>query len=116
MDLPSTGPRPRGRGNKVKGFLADCRLHGFNGAAPARARKFLPHRPHHPRVRLLQWGRARAGAEICADGKVQPGPYVLQWGRARAGAEINLAGLTLETPLALLQWGRARAGAEIIKL
>jgi len=35
----------------------------------------------------LQWGRARAGAECCRCGYLNPVIMSLQWGRARAGAE-----------------------------
>ncbi len=84
----------------------------------------------------LQWGRARASAEIIAQRLIGLGVAELQWGRARASAEMtdpnkwgfysysfNGAALVrarkspfLLTPARLdpsLQWGRARASAEI---
>ena len=100
----------------------------FNGAAPARARKSIfgdcipallqwgraragAEMPRQLSRSRLQWGRARAGAEITAT--ECPLQYPLQWGRARAGAEIASSACTFT---ARLQWGRARAGAEIVLL
>ena len=84
----STGPRPRGRGNSTAPTATRRDCGSFNGAAPARARKFL-----NPGRCCSIW-------------------YVLQRGRARAGAEIRRAA-HINAPLRLLQRGRARAGAEI---
>src|SRR5581483_10197008 len=81
------------------------------------------------RILLLQWGRARASAEMC-DAVVErhggsaasmgprscergnAGSHVrtascgrLQWGRARASAEISARRVS-DAGLALLQWGR----------
>ena len=39
--------------------------------------------------------------------------FSLQWGRARAGAELNWTAMGCVRS-ALLQWGRARAGAELL--
>src|SRR5579885_3280556 len=47
-------------------------------------------------------------------GSWEPGP--LQWGRARASAEITLRMMHLLNYLFLLQWGRARASAEMPRL
>ena len=85
----STGPRPRGRGNPVASWMSRHKTgllqrgraragaemdadvvgmlykpNGFNGAAPARARKFLGRCSKHPGRHWLQRGRARAGAEM----------------------------------------------------
>src|SRR5581483_6290567 len=60
----------------------------------------------------LQWGRARASAEIRRHALGVLAPFRLQWGRARASAEIRWAANVALWPLAL-QWGRARASAEI---
>ncbi len=43
----------------------------------------------------LQWGRARAGAEITVANRYMRLAAKLQWGRARAGAEIALLLLPL---------------------
>src|SRR5581483_3205081 len=60
----------------------------------------------------LQWGRARASAEIPALAHPRADARPLQWGRARASAEIaNLEEKSIMTQL--LQWGRARASAEM---
>src|SRR5581483_5339314 len=66
-----------------------------------------------PVCRRLQWGRARASAEIdlVADLRHHAGTR-LQWGRARASAEIRRHALGVLAPFRL-QWGRARASAEI---
>ena len=60
-DVALMGPRPRGRGNESLARLAASNR--FNGAAPARARKWHGSSGVY-RITLLQWGRARAGAEI----------------------------------------------------
>src|SRR5580704_16364539 len=65
------------------------------------------------RFQVLQWGRARAGADIQRDCAV----YIhrtarLQWGRARAGADIRQKRTWTRQP-GSLQWGRARAGADM---
>ena len=61
----------------------------FNGAAPARARKYEAAQEWEVRLYPLQRGRARAGAEIrfCICGLHKK--HWLQRGRARAGAEIG---------------------------
>ena len=85
------GPRPRGRGNAVLSADTTANLY------------------------VLQWGRARAGAEIgVAIYSMLQGRKTLQWGRARAGAEIS-AENDVWTVTLKLQWGRARAGAEIAR-
>ncbi len=62
--MVSMGPRPRGRGvrplNRPSTFPTSC----FNGAAPARARSWRCASPNSDAKTLLQWGRARAGAEL----------------------------------------------------
>ena len=65
----STGPRPRGRGNAL------CVIDGcvgnscFNGAAPARARKFVPHYRHRSTAHQASTGPRPRGRgnpmEIC---------------------------------------------------
>src|SRR6266852_773658 len=64
---------------------------------------------------MLQWGRARAGAEfllaLVAE-ELRDGE--LQWGRARAGAELQIWTRSALREV-MLQWGRARAGAELIQ-
>src|SRR5206468_592966 len=62
-------------------------------------------------LNLLQWGRARAGAELYNNRMFMFDVFRLQWGRARAGAEFFRFFSTSDIRL-LLQWGRARAGAE----
>src|SRR5581483_8574650 len=91
-----------------------------------------------PPIVKLQWGRARASAEMTRFRRLAVLPLSrLQWGRARASAEIKIgrcarwqrswsfngAGLvrarkfdidTLASCMSTrLQWGRARASAEI---
>src|SRR5581483_4459349 len=60
----------------------------------------------------LQWGRARASAEIAAERENMASICRLQWGRARASAEMS-AQLSAQAHSTLLQWGRARASAEM---
>src|SRR5581483_5856689 len=134
---------------------------GFNGAALVRARKCRPlyscrmsrerasmgprscERGNRaewarlPRRLGLQWGRARASAEIAETATPSFAPNALQWGRARASAEMggNSGGEGSLLPASMgprscergnillkpftaqryftLQWGRARASAEI---
>ena len=99
--------RNMARGNHVR----RCRT-GFNGAAPARARRsfLVAFKPEFENK--LQWGRARAGAEIEKRSAPPQKRLGLQWGRARAGAEMDRAELRINPSLGL-QWGRARAGAEM---
>ena len=111
---------------------------GFNGAAPARARKCGRLALGVPWCIWLQRGRARAGAEILRGEAVNIFFSMLQRGRARAGAEIGVMyclhfgqhfgfngaapararkssrfALRDDVSYPLLQRGRARAGAEI---
>ncbi len=39
---------------------------------------------------LLQWGRARASAEMASRRRLATEIFTLQWGRARASAEMSL--------------------------
>ena len=59
----STGPRPRGRGERVETAGNPGRRIRFNGAAPARARRGFWFRNPGSAKLWLQRGRARAGAE-----------------------------------------------------
>ncbi len=61
---------------------------------------------------MLQWGRARASAEMKTATQTLCGCLSLQWGRARASAEISEQMVEL-CPGIRLQWGRARASAEM---
>ena len=88
-------------------------IQSFNGAALVRARKY----DLDAAVRLvrdgLQWGRARASAEIALVRTAIRSSSLLQWGRARASAEIHLLS-HVRKKHPMLQWGRARASAEMI--
>ena len=61
----------------------------FNGAAPARARKFGCCLTTPIESIALQRGRARAGAEMNMSYELSARLVMLQRGRARAGAEIK---------------------------
>src|SRR5581483_1116386 len=85
---------------------------GFNGAALVRARKFYRLPGKCCAVFGLQWGRARASAEIRPGGikegrlaVASMGPRSCERGNSFHGG-VRLRG-------DLLQWGRARASAEI---
>jgi len=154
------GAAPARARNGHRYIFTQLRARGFNGAAPARARNELRLNRHSAltccfngaapaRARngpvgialanaavMLQWGRARAGAECTLGmGKKGPDASKLQWGRARAGAECfsvfsgelshlsasmgprprgrgMLCSSVSRSSLQQLQWGRARAGAE----
>ncbi len=85
---------------------------GFNGAALVRARKFS--REEDLLVKLVP---ASMGPRSCERGnrsQRQPAvaDYKLQWGRARASAEIPSPQARTKEG-AKLQWGRARASAEM---
>src|SRR5581483_6607205 len=87
------GPRSCERGNS-KNFVARQRIYfGFNGAALVRARKSPGEQIPRARLTALQWGRARASAEMPSFGFSLSHHPMLQWGRARASAEIMLAKL-----------------------
>jgi len=63
------------------------------------------------------YGGASMGPRSCERGNSAPikqvaGKVMLQWGRARASAEMTVTTPKV-TPSAMLQWGRARASAEI---
>src|SRR5579885_2494834 len=108
----------------------------FNGAALVRARKSPGEQIPRARLTALQWGRARASAEMPSFGFSLSHHPMLQWGRARASAEIavhrainkrfsvasmgprscergNPVSTDPDDLSELLQWGRARASAEI---
>src|SRR5581483_10204499 len=83
------GPRSCERGNS-KNFVARQRIYfGFNGAALVRARKSPGEQIPRARLTALQWGRARASAEMPSFGFSLSHHPMLQWGRARASAEIR---------------------------
>ncbi len=86
----SMGPSSCERGNTPSWQMGHTLGPRFNGAALVRARKW------HER-----------------QGWLQPYPGPLQWGRARASAEMRSDGLREIRPMLWLQWGRARASAEI---
>src|SRR5579885_3104256 len=65
--------------------------------------------------KLLQWGRARASAEIAGGAPGQVRMFGLQWGRARASAEMLSASKRSTKHAKKLQWGRARASAEMTR-
>src|SRR5581483_8633215 len=131
------GPRSCERGNQTLHSVRASKLYCFNGAALVRARKCRTSGLASCRS-WLQWGRARASAEIAllhalsdAQNKGFNGaalvrarkwrsrnlrtrrPVGLQWGRARASAEISAHRGVIPRDADLLQWGRARASAEI---
>src|SRR5579884_2854786 len=108
----SMGPRSCERGNVLilpGSVPVPC---GFNGAALVRARKWDGKGARVSFVAWLQWGRARASAEITSENFNDIYHSELQWGRARASAEIALVRTAIRSS-SLLQWGRARASAEI---
>ncbi len=165
--LPSRGfngaALVRARKYVARSFSVCVHFACFNGAALVRARKFGRERCGYSIVvcasmgprscergndadqelvrrycEQLQWGRARASAEIatfvsvafprhlasmgprsCERGNghcawpPQPCAGLLQWGRARASAEMGGRRTTSTKPPGSLQWGRARASAEI---
>ncbi len=153
----------RARKYVARSFSVCVHFACFNGAALVRARKFGRERCGYSIVvcasmgprscergndadqelvrrycEQLQWGRARASAEIatfvsvafprhlasmgprsCERGNghcawpPQPCAGLLQWGRARASAEMGGRRTTSTKPPGSLQWGRARASAEM---
>ena len=84
----------------------------FNGAAPARARKSSPASKRRSTNQVLQWGRARAGAEISRTPCSSAKPMTASMG-PRPRGRGNMSACRHRPPPAMLQWGRARAGAEI---
>src|SRR5581483_1358699 len=64
-------------------------LRGFNGAALVRARKYYDCGKNWQKLGELQWGRARASAEIKFPRMRICKQPLLQWGRARASAEMT---------------------------
>src|SRR5581483_10983974 len=134
----SMGPRSCERGNSETHPVRHVEPSCFNGAALVRARKSPYSASREAAADLLQWGRARASAEIrMSRPSSSLRPLRLQWGRARASAEMRLrtSGATWRTrgfngaalvrarkcqivyhehvPAPPLQWGRARASAEM---
>ncbi len=68
-----------------------------------------------PPIVKLQWGRARASAEMTRFRRLAVLPLSrLQWGRARASAEIQIDDAKSRITWTWLQWGRARASAEML--
>src|SRR5581483_6879657 len=134
----SMGPRSCERGNSVGSPAKPNPGDGFNGAALVRARKF-----GFARADCQLW-QASMGPRSCERGnavimgRVHILTISLQWGRARASAEIarhenalglmpqrasmgprscergNAVELTARQMVHKLQWGRARASAEIL--
>src|SRR5579884_348823 len=89
MGEASMGPRSCERGNVLilpGSVPVPC---GFNGAALVRARKWDGKGARVSFVAWLQWGRARASAEITSENFNDIYHSELQWGRARASAEIR---------------------------
>src|SRR5581483_5533625 len=111
--LASMGPRSCERGNDL---VADLRHHAilrFNGAALVRARKSEQEPIDSYVLILLQWGRARASAEMRRIGIHIHYPIVASMG-PRSCERGN--GFHVRATCLLhvqLQWGRARASAEI---
>ena len=131
----SMGPRPRGRGIRVRRGSSRGIVRASMGPRP-RGRGISGSVRSTFEIRLLQWGRDRAVAEL-----LQPTPQAalplaasmgprprgrgilvckesfcpmgiwLQWGRDRAVAEF-FRDLLLEIANGWLQWGRDRAVAE----
>src|SRR5581483_5996391 len=86
----SMGPRSCERGNAASTGPSRSGTTRFNGAALVRARKCGCDLDQVGFGLLLQWGRARASAEIRqATNSLARPPQTLQWGRARASAEIS---------------------------
>ena len=91
QSVASMGPRPRGRGNHCD--IPECvslSTVGFNGAAPARAREIRC--VQSTALLFIRFnGAAPARArKFEAQAAIKPAGGRLQWGRARAGAEINI--------------------------
>src|SRR5581483_10983973 len=132
------GPRSCERGNGDEAAYAPARGKCFNGAALVRARKFRNASSSSCRTELLQWGRARASAEIalfrvarsrrrfasmgprsCERGNTHvPTLLVLASVAASMGPRScergnEIAHIRCNVAYAWLQWGRARASAEI---
>src|SRR5581483_11576367 len=86
----------------------------FNGAALVRARKSRLRSRERPNREKLQWGRARASAEIPRRGRAS--------GQRLRGASMgprscergNVVARESLLDRAELQWGRARASAEMV--
>src|SRR5581483_3187253 len=87
----SMGPRSCERGNgRIRSRTRASTAYCFNGAALVRARKLGDCRFIPDSLPWLQWGRARASAEIRGEVFQRLRPFrLLQWGRARASAEIR---------------------------
>ncbi len=110
----SMGPRSCERGNSETHPVRHVEPSCFNGAALVRARKSPYSASREAAADSLQWGRARASAEISARPSAKSKkPYLLQWGRARASAEIRMSRPSSSLRPLRLQWGRARASAEM---
>ncbi len=134
----SMGPRSCERGNDTGGRVGIGDEFDASMGPRSCERGNEPVSPNPMRiVRLLQWGRARASAEILRPRSAATPRNSLQWGRARASAEIRRPlqrgeravvasmgprscergnGGDGKMPLQAspwLQWGRARASAEM---
>jgi len=83
----SMGPRPRGRGMNPVAPCACRRKPSFNGAAPARARNGNYRSRCWPSALASMGPRPRGRGMTKVVCFILSDFFVLQWGRARAGAE-----------------------------
>src|SRR5581483_9078510 len=110
----SMGPRSCERGNRACAAESARIERSFNGAALVRARKSRLSADRTVVLLLLQWGRARASAEIPRRGRAS--------GQRLRGASMgprscergNVVARESLLDRAELQWGRARASAEMV--
>ncbi len=109
----SMGPRSCERGNPTSRERS-AHVAGAASMGPRSCERGNIVRVPHPSLyrMLLQWGRARASAEISDRWRISRSGSRLQWGRARASAEIDY-GAHRSIRVGRLQWGRARASAEM---
>src|SRR5581483_9284055 len=111
----SMGPRSCERGND-SGRYSGERIAQFASMGPRSCeRGNCAALPREWRcAHWLQWGRARASAEMTLAIDTSSYLRTLQWGRARASAEMRRS-TGSDMRAARLQWGRARASAEITR-
>src|SRR5581483_2298135 len=86
---------------------------GFNGAALVRARKCLARALLRENSIMLQWGRARASAEITQIMNQFLPEHGCFNGAALVRARKSASRRVGRKRASMLQWGRARASAEI---
>ena len=109
----SMGPRSCERGNRHWLRPATLAAHRFNGAALVRARKSVTGTAAPPVLDPSFNGAALVRARKSPGEQIPRARLTaLQWGRARASAEMPSFGFSLSHH-PMLQWGRARASAEI---